>query len=208
MRALSAFCLLAILALLFTGCSATASSRRTQQASILTSETAANPLELWLKEAPKPEVIACSVDASTAPEAVARFDALSAKISELYRRVYNDAQKVSSQPTAVVTLSTNEYHLADTGTGTDWKTSAQTAVTAYYQDILREIETQQKALTDYTETLRADNTISNMTSKLRQTELLVQVGSDSVKLGCQLQAIEEGARLILRSSLLATSANE
>lgn len=206
MRALSGFCLLAILALLFTGCSATASSGRTQQASILTSETAANPLELWLKEAPKPEVIACSVDASTAPEAVARFDALSAKISELYRRVYNDAQKVSSQPTAVVALSTNEYHLADTGT--DWKTSAQTAVTAYYQDILREIEAQQKALTDYTETLRADNTISNMTSKLRQTELLVQVGSDSVKLGRQLQAIEEGARLILRSSLLATSANE
>ncbi len=198
MRILRTLCLSATLGLVVAGCATTAATESASAESASAAERApTDSLALWLRQAPKPEVVACSVDKATAPEAVERFDALSAKVCELYRRVYDDAQKVVVAPAS-------ELALLPEGADTDWKTSAQTAVTAHYQETLRAIEEQRKALADYTETLRADNAISNITSKLRQTALLVRAGDDSAKLGRQLRATEEGALLVLRRRIAAT----
>lgn len=202
MRLLNTVCLSTAMVLVLAGCAATGTTSPTPTE---TSGPAASkdPLALWLAQAPKPEVVACSVDKAAAPEAVARFDALSANVSTLYRRVYDDALKASSAPAADNAISAEGLGEA-LRDAADWKAAAQSAVTAQYQKTLQEIASQRKALTDYIEALRTDNTISNMASRLRQTHLLTQMGNDSLKLGRQLKDSEEGARLVLRRRIAAT----
>lgn len=163
---------LVVAALALAGCATTGAPSAPQGASVT---AAKDPLAVWLAQAPKPEAVMCSVDRATAPEAVARFDALSAEIAALYHRVYDDARTVSA---AAPTCSTEEL--------------------GRLQATLREVEAQRRALTAYAETLRSDHAISNITSQLRQTALLVRVGDDSMKLDRQLRATEEGAHLVLR----------
>lgn len=193
-------CLSTVAALALAGCASTGTTS-TPEAPAVTAE-AQDPLAAWLAQAPKPAAVACSVEKADAPEAVARFDALSAEIASLYDRVYADAQKVSAAAPTELAFSAEE--LGSLGDAAEWKTAAQSAVTAHYQATLREIETQRKALTAYTESLRADNAISNITSRLRQTALLVKMGDDSRKLGSQLLKTEEGARLVLKRRIAAT----
>lgn len=200
MQFLNTFCLSTVAALALAGCASTGATSA-PEASAVTAE-AQDPLAAWLAQAPKPAAVACSVEKASAPEAVARFDALSAQIAALYDRVYADAQKVSAAAPTELAFSAED--LAPLKDAAEWKTAAQNAVTAHYQATLREIEAQRKALSAYTESLRADNAISNITSRLRQTALLVQMGDDSRKLGSQLLKTEEGARLVLKRRIAAT----
>lgn len=143
----------------------------------------------WLAAAERPEAVACTVDAADAPEAVARFRELSARIATLYRSVYDQAQEAAPAWVAV---------------DAEARRSAQAAVTARYQATMAEIAAAREDLAAYTEALREDESISNMTERLRRTRVLTAFGGDSTRLDAQLRDAEHGAALMLRRGLAAT----
>lgn len=210
-----AFC--SVLLSLSTGC-------QSVQPKIGTSETvtevAATPvvrsdeLVAWLAEAPQPAVVTCSVERETAPDAVDRFNALSERIGGLYATVYQEAQSAAAA-TAVGDMALDDVlskvaaqMTGPEGASTDWKTTAQAAVIANYQATMKEIDTCGKQLTDYTESLREDSSISNLTSRLEQSQskvkVLFQLGKDSTELGRQLKETCDGVSAI-RSRRMATA---
>lgn len=165
----------------------------------VTAEVVASPLEVWLAEAPKPEKVACSVTESTAPTAVEEFNTLSNQIYTLYQQIYDDAQTVSSHgvaPTALDVVTEEER--------TAWRTQAQAAITANYQSAVQAIEAQRKGLAVYTENLRSDASITNITNRVQQQMAIGQICKDSLRLGEQLTSAGKGASLILQQRIETT----
>lgn len=168
-------------------------------------EVAASPLEQWLAQAEKPAKVVCSVPQESAPSAVADFNAISEKVFAIYQRVYQDAQdtatgKGADLQTALAAVAEKVQNLPDA----EQRAAFQAAITSGYQATMREIEAQSKALANYTENLRNDGSISNITDRLAQNATRLKLGSDTVKLGKQLKAAGEGASVILRSRIEAT----
>lgn len=167
-----------------------------------TAESARDVLSAWLADATPPAVVQCSVDRSTAPEAVDRFNALSERIAGLYAEVYQDAQAAaaaaeSGDVALDSVLAKAAEQLTDKSTeATDWKTTAQAKVIANYQAAMQEIDAHGKQLTEYTDSLRTDGSISNLTSRLEQTKVLVQLGKDTAALGRQLKETSDGLSAI------------
>ena len=199
------------LSLLFaaSGCVSTGSS-----GSDASQKTSAEALALWLEAAPQPTVVACSVDAKTAPNAVEQFNAMSKTVAAIYGRVYAEAAEAAAAQPAAPTEITMDAALEAASTALDaaanslangnqadtpdWRATAQNAVTAQYQQIIQEINAQSAAVAAFSADLRNDPSIANMTNKISQTLVLGQIGRDSAKLGAQLKQAEEGARLAMR----------
>ena len=180
----------------------------TQEAAA-TAETAAaeNPISLWLAEAPAPAQVPCSVQPEVAPDAVERFNALSERIFTLYQSVYNDVKQVSENGAQKFDLAgamTSATDAMAAGTGTEWRSAAQAAITAHYQATMRELEAQSKALTTYIDTLKSDTSISNMVNRVQQNVVCLKLGSDSAKLSKQLKDSGKGASLVLQRRIEAT----
>ena len=193
-----------------TGCqSAQPKPLATQPAMEAGVQRAPDPLVAWLQGATKPAVVTCSVEPDMAPVAVERFNALSSKIGGLYASIYQEAQS-AAEATATgdvaldnVLAKVAEQVIATDTEATDWKASAQAAVIANYQSVLKEIDAYGKQLSDYTDSLRSDASISNLTSRI-QTKVFFQLGKDSVELGRQLKEACEGVSAI-RSRRMATA---
>ena len=150
--------------------------------------------EAWLAAAEAPSPVVCTVRPAEAPEAVARFEAISARAAALYRGVYETAARAETVP------------VGGAADGEGWRASAQAAVTARYQATMAEIAAVRAELDAYTETLRADDSISNITESLRHTRVLTAFGNDSTRVDAQLRAAERGATLMLREGLAETEA--
>lgn len=154
-------------------------------------------LEKWLTNAPKPEVVSCSVERTKAPEAVDRFTAISEKIATIYNNVYTDAQATATAVNAGdISQDPVLARVAESLTAqnaTDWKANAQAAVIANYQNCIKEIDTQKKQLSDYIASLRTDGSITNLTDRV---EILGRIGKDSVVLSRQLKDAAEGATAV------------
>ena len=198
------FLLIVLAAIWMTGCTQATGGAAAEQVQQVTTE-AASPLEQWLAQAEAPVKVACSVPQESAPSAVADFNAISEKVFTIYQRVYQDAQDTASGKgadlqTALAAVVEKAQNLPDA----EQRAAIQAAITSNYQSTLREIEAQTKALTNYTENLHNDGSISNITNRLAQGATRVKLGSDSVKLGKQLKAAGEGAAVILRSRIEAT----
>lgn len=160
-----------------------------------------NQLAAWLERAPSTAPIVCSVDRTLAPESVAMFEQISAKVSALYARVYEEVRAVSTtefKPLAN-TLSTSTVGAQDEG-----RARRQATITANYQATLQEIEQHRKELTRYTEALRTEPSIAGFASRIQQTIILTQFGRNAFQLGEQLKAAGEGAVLVLQQRLNAT----
>ncbi len=201
------FFLLMVLAVLLTaGCAQTkggaaAPAEPAQQVAV----EAASPLEQWLAQAEAPAKVVCSVPQESAPSAVADFNAISEKVFAIYQRVYQDAQdtaagKGADLQTVLAAVAEKVQNLPDA----EQRAAFQAAITSGYQATMREIEAQTKALANYTDNLRNDGSISNITNRLAQNATRLKLGGDTVKLGKQLKAAGEGASVILRSRLEAT----
>ena len=61
---------------------------------------------------------------------------------------------------------------------------------------MQEIDAHCNQLTEYTDSLRTDGSISNLTSRLEQTKVLVQLGKDTAALGRQLKETSDGLSAI------------
>ena len=202
----SFFFLTVLLAVLTVGCTQTKGSAVAveEPAQQVTTE-AVSPLEQWLAQAEKPAKVVCSVPQESAPSAVADFNAISEKVFAIYQRVYQDAQdtaagKGADLQTVLAAVAEKVQNLPDA----EQRAAFQAAITSGYQATMREIEAQTKALANYTDNLRNDGSISNITNRLAQNATRLKLGGDTVKLGKQLKAAGEGASVILRSRLEAT----
>lgn len=159
-------------------------------------------LMFWLNRAPSTAPVACTVDRTLAPESVAQFEQISAKVSALYARVYDEVRAASAveMKTPVETLATSGLDLQpDAG-----RARQQAVITANYQATLQEIEQYRKELSRYTDALRTEPAIAGFSSRIQQTIVLTQFGRNAYQLGEQLKAAGEGAALILQQRLNAT----
>lgn len=156
----------------------------------------------WLNRAPAVTPVACTVERTLAPEAVANFERISAEVATIYSRVHAEAQAVSTEVVSVGAEAPD----STTGVSQDVmsREAQQAEVTATYQETLQEIEACRKALTHYTESLRLDGAIAGFSSRIQQTLILAQFGRDAYQLGEQLKAAGEGAVLILQQRLNET----
>lgn len=164
-------------------------------------DNTASQLTAWLERAPSTAPIVCSVDRTLAPESVAMFEQISAKISALYARVY---EEVRSASVAGVTLPSNTLQTATPDAQDGSRARQQATITANYQATLQEIEQHRKELTRYTDALRAEPSIAGFASRIQQTIILTQFGRNAFQLGEQLKAAGEGAILVLQQRLNAT----
>ncbi len=185
---------------LMMGCTAGLPRRLPQAATPSTAPTRAidTPITRWLAQAPRPAVIASSITPDQAPDAVQHFQSISAKVAAMYRKIYEDIQ----------VASTEEQPANCSMQLSEGSSKAQQAITTWYQQMVAEIAQQKRELKAYTETLRQDNTISNITDSLTQTSLLVQIGNDSHALSQQLKSTEEGVRLLYNHRLHSTHDDE
>lgn len=165
-------------------------------------EDTANQMSSWLSRAPSPAPIACSVARDLAPAPVENFEKIAAKVSEIYTRIHEEVQRVSAGE--VLCDPVNAATAALSAPETVSREMRQAAVTATYQSVLQEIETQRKLLSDYTEALRTDASIAGFSSRIQQTLILTRFGRDAYRLGEQLKAAGEGAALVLQQRLNAT----
>lgn len=165
-------------------------------------DDSAQQLTAWLSRAPSPAPVACSVDRTLAPESVALFEQIAAKISALYARVYEDVRAASTveMKTPMDTVSTATFELQPDAS----RARQQAVITANYQATLQEIEQHRKELSRYTDALRTEPAIVGFSSRIRQTLILTQFGRNAYQLGEQLKAAGEGAALILQQRLNAT----
>lgn len=158
-------------------------------------------LAAWLARAPSTAPVVCTVDRTLAPDSVAQFEKIAAKISALYHRVHEEVRAVSVAGITPPTEGTLTAAHADLYSGE--RARQQATVTANYQALLQEIETHRKELSLYTDTLRTDAAIVGFASRIRQTIILTQFGRNAYQLGEQLKAAGEGAALILQQRLNA-----
>lgn len=159
-------------------------------------------LTLWLNRAPSTAPVTCSVDRTLAPESVALFEQISAKISALYARVYDEVRAASTieMKTPMDTVSTATPDVESDVS----RARQQAAITANYQATLQEIEQHRKELSRYTDALRTEPAIAGFSSRIQQTIILTQFGRNVYQLGEQLKAAGEGAALILQQRLNTT----
>ena len=151
------------------------------------------PLDRWLAQAHVPSAIACAVAPAAAPDAVARFRALSERVDTLYRVIYEDAHRVAA----------GSMPVPEAPAGEDWRPAVQAAITAKYQLAMANIEAIRKDLSAYTDTLADDATLTN---SVQRTRLLTQFGQGASRLGARLDEAAEAARLMLRQGLSDVSA--
>lgn len=151
------------------------------------------PLDRWLAQAHVPSAIACAVAPDEAPDAVARFRALSERVDTLYRVIYEDAHRVAD----------GSMPVPEAPAGEDWRPAVQAAITAKYQLAMANIEAIRKDLSAYTDTLADDATLTN---SVQRTRLLTQFGQGASRLGARLDEAAEAARLMLRQGLSDVSA--
>lgn len=155
--------------------------------------SAATPLDRWLAQACVPSAIVCAVEPKEAPDAVARFQALSERVDALYRVIYEDAHRVAD----------GSMPVPEAPAGKDWRPTVQAAITAKYQAAMVDIEAIRKDLSAYTDTLADDATLTN---SVQRTRLLTQFGQGASRLGARLDEAAEAARLMLRQGLSDVSA--
>lgn len=183
-----------------------ATSAQTEATTVATAPKK-DALSTWLATAAQPAVVPCSVERELAPNAVDGFNAIAGKVAELYATVYADAQSAeTAMRTGDISLDNvlSKVASAVTTDNADWKTSAQTAVITTYQAAMQEVETQSKQLTEYTRSLRTDESILSLENRAEQIKVLVQLGNDSTALGAQLKETCEGASAI-RARRIATA---
>lgn len=164
-------------------------------------DNTANQLTAWLERAPSTAPIVCSVDRTLAPESVAMFEQISAKISALYARIYEEVRAVS---VAGVQLPADTLNTSSPKAQDGSRARQQATITANYQATLQEIEQHRKELTRYTDALRTEPSIAGFASRIQQTIILTQFGRNAFQLGEQLKAAGEGAILVLQQRLNAT----
>ncbi len=191
--------------LLMTGCAAKNASS-TQEAT-----TAPTTLASWLAQAPTPQTVQCSVAESVAPDAVAKFNAISEKVASIYSTVYTYAGSEKSEVTlpsvdaATVTEAVQAALTSDSG---DLGTTVRATVTETYQSTMAEIEAQQKSITDYISSLRSNASIEAISDPLQKTATLFQLGSNVKALEEQLAEAAQGASLILREAVTPSATQE
>lgn len=168
-------------------------------------EAVSPQLAAWLARAPSTAPVVCTVDRTLAPDSVAQFEKIAAKISALYHRVHEEVRAVSMLEIAPPTEGASTA--AHPGMRDGERARQQATVTANYQALLREIEGHRRELTVYTDTLRTDAAIIGFASRMQQTLILTQFGRNAYQLGEQLKAAGEGAALILQQRLSATQAD-
>lgn len=166
-------------------------------------DSTSQQLAAWLTRAPSTAPVVCSVDRTLAPESVAQFEKISAKISALYARIHEEVRAVSAEGIRTPTETFTASSLPNQGDGA--RARQQATVTATYQATLQEIEAHRKELTRYTDALRTAPAIAGFASRIQQTLILTQFGTNAYQLGEQLKAAGEGAALILQQRLQNTS---
>lgn len=166
------------------------------------SDGSAQHVAAWLSRAPSTDPVVCSVDRTLAPDSVAEFEKISAKISALYARIHAEVRAVSAegieQPADTLTMSV----LPNQPDGA--RARQQATVTASYQATLQEIEAHRKELARYTDALKTEPAIAGFASRIQQTIILTQFGRNAYQLGEQLKAAGEGAALVLQQRLSDT----
>ena len=154
--------------------------KETETATPTVKQSAPTLLERWIAEASTPSTVDCGIDPAEAPNAVARFMALSERVSTIYKTIYEDAKRVAdgTMPTP------------DVQPGEDWRPSVQAAITARYQAAMRDI--------DSADTLGDDDAITN---NLQRTRLRTQLGQGATRLEALLNAADRAATLMREQGL-------
>ena len=179
-------------AVFFAGCATPIqqglASKETETAAPAVKQSAPTLLERWITEASTPSTVDCGIDPDEAPNAVARFMALSERISTIYKTIYEDAKRVAdgTMPTP------------DVQPGEDWRPSVQAAITARYQAAMRDIDAARKDLDLYVDTLGDDDAITN---NLQRTRLRTQLGQGATRLEALLNAADRAATLMREQGL-------
>ena len=179
-------------AVFFAGCATPIqqglASKETETAAPAVKQSAPTLLERWITEASTPSTVDCGIDPDEAPNAVARFMALSERISTIYKTIYEDAKRVAdgTMPTPAVQP------------GEDWRPSVQAAITARYQAAMRDIDAARKDLDLYVDTLGDDDAITN---NLQRTRLRTQLGQGATRLEALLNAADRAATLMREQGL-------
>ncbi len=179
-------------AVFFAGCATPIqqglASKETETATPTVKRSAPTLLERWITEASTPSTVDCGIDPDEAPNAVARFMALSERISTIYKTIYEDAKRVAdgTMPTPAVQP------------GEDWRPSVQAAITARYQAAMRDIDAARKDLDLYVDTLGDDDAITN---NLQRTRLRTQLGQGATRLEALLNAADRAATLMREQGL-------
>ena len=179
-------------AVFFAGCATpiqqVLTPKETETATPTVKQSAPTLLERWITEASTPSTVDCGIDPDEAPNAVARFMALSERISTIYKTIYEDAKRVAdgTMPTP------------DVQPGEDWRPSVQAAITARYQAAMRDIDAARKDLDLYVDTLGDDDAITN---NLQRTRLRTQLGQGATRLEALLNAADRAATLMREQGL-------
>lgn len=179
-------------ALLFAGCTTPVQQiitpKETEATTPTVKQSAPTLLERWIAEASTPSAIDCGIEPDEAPNAVARFMALSERVSTIYKTIYEDAKRVAdgTMPTP------------DVQPGEDWRPSVQAAITARYQAAMRDIDAARKDLDLYVDTLGDDDAITN---NLQRTRLRTQLGQGATRLEALLNAADRAATLMREQGL-------
>ena len=162
--------------------------KETETATPTVKQSAPTLLERWIAEASTPSTVDCGIDPAEAPNAVARFMALSERVSTIYKTIYEDAKRVAdgTMPTP------------DVQPGEDWRPSVQAAITARYQAAMRDIDSARKDLDLYVDTLGDDDAITN---NLQRTRLRTQLGQGATRLEALLNAADRAATLMREQGL-------
>ncbi len=154
----------------------------------LVKQSAPTLLERWIAEARTPSAVECGLDPAEAPNAVARFTALSERVSTLYKTIYEDAKRVANGTTPTPSVPPGE----------DWRPPVQAAITARHQAALRDIDSARKDLVHYVDTLGDDDAITN---NLQRTRLRTQLGQGTTRLEDLLNAADRAATLMREQGL-------
>lgn len=182
------------------GCQQAKATSEPQTATVVTPPAAQDTLTSWLATAPVPTTVTSSVNRSVAPEAVERFNAISEQVAAIYSAVYTEAQEAATARASGDVMSDAVLAKAVEGVaatpGTNWKTVAQETVIANYQATTKAIEEQKDSIVAYTESLKTDESIMNLSNQIEKTTVLVKIGKDTAELGRQLKAAGEGASAI------------
>lgn len=179
-------------AVFFAGCATSIQQvltpKETETAAPAVKQSAPTLLERWITEASTPSTVDCGIDPDEAPNAVARFMALSERVSTIYKTIYEDAKRVAdgTMPTPAVQP------------GEDWRPSVQAAITARYQAAMRDIDAARKDLDLYVDTLGDDDAITN---NLQRTRLRTQLGQGATRLEALLNAADRAATLMREQGL-------
>ncbi len=176
-----------------------------EKAQVATHEGHPKTVAEWLKRAPNPIQMVCSLNVSEAPKAVSAFNSIAENVAKIYRKVYVYANEVHTNPQALPEGDAQKVaKLAQESNSKVWREEVQTLLTTRYQVLLKDIQTQERAIVDYTSNLRDDESIAAIEDPAKRTATLLRIGSDLQHLEEQLSAASEGASLVMRERLAMT----